>query len=135
MGFLSDEEQSYFKEPITWKEATQKVLNSTSTSENDLTWAISSKTKFKDNEEKERILAGLKWIGLFSDEKVSIFISFSTMFETLATRTKIQIYTEYDACNKFHGWSTLADKGIEDHPKRKPARYSMRHSREEDAIR
>lgn len=30
-------------------------------------WAISSKTKFTNNEEKGRILAGLKWIGLFSD--------------------------------------------------------------------
>jgi saccharopine dehydrogenase (NADP+, L-glutamate forming) len=74
MGFLSDEEQSCLKEPIPWKEATQKILGASSSSEKDLTWAISSKATFKDNEQKERLLAGLKWLGIFSDEKVSIFV-------------------------------------------------------------
>jgi saccharopine dehydrogenase (NADP+, L-glutamate forming) len=70
MGFLSDAEQSYLKEPITWKEATQKILSSTSSSERDLKWAISSKAKFTDTEEKERIMSGLGWVGIFSDEKI-----------------------------------------------------------------
>lgn len=61
IGFLSDEEQSFLKEPIPWKEATQKILAATSSSEKDLLWAISSKTAFKDNDEKDRIVAGLKW--------------------------------------------------------------------------
>jgi len=60
-GFLSDEEQSFLKEPITWKEATQKILGATSSSEKDLIWAISSKTTFKDNDEKDRLIAGLQW--------------------------------------------------------------------------
>ncbi|PSS06958.1 hypothetical protein M430DRAFT_54252 [Amorphotheca resinae ATCC 22711] len=71
MGFLSDEEQSCLKEPIPWKEATQKILGASSSSEKDLTWAISSKATFKDNEQKERLLAGLKWLGIFSDEKIT----------------------------------------------------------------
>jgi saccharopine dehydrogenase (NADP+, L-glutamate forming) len=50
--------------------ATSKILGATSTSENDLTWAISSKATFKDNEEKERLLSGLKWVGIFSDELI-----------------------------------------------------------------
>ncbi|CAG8951969.1 hypothetical protein HYFRA_00000704 [Hymenoscyphus fraxineus] len=70
MGFLSDEAQEYLKEPIPWKEATQKILGATSNSDLDLTWAIESKTAFKDTEEKERIVAGLRWIGVFSDEKI-----------------------------------------------------------------
>ncbi|KAI6716349.1 hypothetical protein JHW43_001127 [Diplocarpon mali] len=70
MGFLSDEEQSALKEPIAWKDATQKILAATSSSEQDLKWAIASKTNFKDTEEKERILAGLRWVGIFSDEKI-----------------------------------------------------------------
>jgi saccharopine dehydrogenase (NADP+, L-glutamate forming) len=36
IGFLSDEEQSFLKEPITWKEATQKILGASSSSEKDL---------------------------------------------------------------------------------------------------
>jgi saccharopine dehydrogenase (NADP+, L-glutamate forming) len=61
IGFLSDEEQSFLKEPITWKEATQKILDASSSSENDLIWAVSSKTTFKDNDEKNRLIAGLMW--------------------------------------------------------------------------
>jgi saccharopine dehydrogenase (NADP+, L-glutamate forming) len=70
MGFLSDEPQDFLKEPISWKEATQKILTATSSTEQDLKWAISSKAKFKDTEEKERIINGLRWVGIFSDEKI-----------------------------------------------------------------
>jgi saccharopine dehydrogenase (NADP+, L-glutamate forming) len=51
IGFLSDEEQSFSKEPITWKEATQKILNvSSPSSEKEILRAISSKTSFKDSD-------------------------------------------------------------------------------------
>ncbi|KKY14995.1 putative saccharopine dehydrogenase [Phaeomoniella chlamydospora] len=70
IGFLSDDEQSFLKEPITWKEATQKILGASSSSEADLLWAISSKTSFKDNDVKDRLTAGLKWLGIFSDSKI-----------------------------------------------------------------
>ena len=36
----------------------------------DLIWAISSRTSFTDNDEKERIIAGFRWLGLFSDDKI-----------------------------------------------------------------
>ncbi|PGH10620.1 saccharopine dehydrogenase [NADP+, L-glutamate-forming] [Polytolypa hystricis UAMH7299] len=74
IGFLSDEAQEYLKpsdNPVSWKEATQKILGAASSNEKDLEWAISSKTEFPSTEEKARILAGLRWIGLFSDEKVT----------------------------------------------------------------
>lgn len=74
IGFLNDEEQSYFKESIAWKEATQKVLGAPSSDENDLLATISAKTAFKDNEQRDHILGGLKWLGIFSSEKVSIHI-------------------------------------------------------------
>lgn len=70
LGFLSDEEQSFLKEPIPWKEATKKVLNASSSDVKDLEWAIASKSTFKDTEEKKRIVDGLRWVGIFSDEKI-----------------------------------------------------------------
>jgi saccharopine dehydrogenase (NADP+, L-glutamate forming) len=70
MGFLSDEEQSFLKQPISWKEATQKILTASSPTKQDLKWAIASKAKFTDTEEKERIMSGLSWVGIFSDEKI-----------------------------------------------------------------
>ncbi|PHH85895.1 hypothetical protein CDD83_11024 [Cordyceps sp. RAO-2017] len=70
LGFLKDEEQSFCKEPIAWKEALQKMLGAPSSSEKDLIGAISSKATFKDSEQKEHILAGLRWLGMFSSEKI-----------------------------------------------------------------
>ena len=74
MGFLSQDPHDFLKPssaPITWAEATAKILKSSSSSEQDLTWAISSKTNFHDTDEKYRILEGLRWIGLFSDTKIT----------------------------------------------------------------
>lgn len=75
LGFLSEEEQDYLKpiidQPVlSWKEATAKIVGATSRADEDLVWAISSKAKFASTEEKNRIIAGLKWIGLFSDESI-----------------------------------------------------------------
>jgi saccharopine dehydrogenase (NADP+, L-glutamate forming) len=67
VGFLSDEENSALKEPIPWKEATQKILGASNDSEKDLSWAIAGKASFKDNEQKEQLMAGLRWIGVVSN--------------------------------------------------------------------
>jgi saccharopine dehydrogenase (NADP+, L-glutamate forming) len=61
IGFLCDEEQDFLKEPIAWKEATKKILGASSSSENDLVSAVSSKTTFKNIDEKNQLVAGLKW--------------------------------------------------------------------------
>lgn len=70
MGFLSDEPADYLQKPMVWKDATQKILGASSSSEKDLQWAISSKTSFASNEDRDRILGGLRWIGIFSDEVI-----------------------------------------------------------------
>ena len=83
MGFLSQDTQDYLKpsdKPIQWKDATANILSSSSNSESDLVWAISSKASFKDTEEKRQILAGLRWIGLFSVDPI---IPRSTPLDTL----------------------------------------------------
>ena len=61
IGFLSEEEQNFLKEPIAWKEASKEILGASSSSENDLLSAISSQTTFKNTDEKNRLVAGLKW--------------------------------------------------------------------------
>ncbi|KAL7790396.1 Apo Saccharopine reductase [Trichoderma ceciliae] len=71
MGFLSDEEQSFLREPIPWKEATQKMLGAASASEADLLEAISSKASVSDHDDKERLISGLKWLGVLSDSKIT----------------------------------------------------------------
>lgn len=69
IGFLNDAPNSVFDKPTSWKEATKQVLGATSSSEKDLQSAIASKTSFPNNEERDRLLSGLRWIGLFSDEQ------------------------------------------------------------------
>ncbi|KAI9677539.1 MAG: Saccharopine dehydrogenase [NADP(+), L-glutamate-forming] [Caeruleum heppii] len=74
IGFLSEKQEDFLKpssQPISWKQATQKVLSASSNKESDLVWAISSKTKFKDNAEKDRVVNGLRWLGLFADDKIN----------------------------------------------------------------
>lgn len=70
IGFLSEEKKDFLEKPIAWKSAIAQILGSDSTAEKDLEWAISSKTKFKDNDDKSRILSGFKWLGLFSDAPI-----------------------------------------------------------------
>lgn len=72
IGFLSDEPRDFLSSAIPWKEATRQILGATSADEKDLVWAISSKTAFSNNEDRDRILGGLRWIGLFSaDEQIT----------------------------------------------------------------
>lgn len=74
IGFLSDDEVDYLKPgstPLSWREVTKRVLGSSSDADTDLVWAISSKASFADNEEKTRILNGLRWIGMFSQDPVT----------------------------------------------------------------
>ncbi|KAJ6262539.1 hypothetical protein Dda_3350 [Drechslerella dactyloides] len=70
IGFLKDEEQSYCKQAIPWKEATQKLLTAPSSDEKDLIASIVAKTTFKDDQQKEHIIGGLRWLGIFSSENI-----------------------------------------------------------------
>ena len=75
MGFLSEEPLDILSpsssKPAKWSEATAKIVKSTSPSESDIEWAIASKTTFNNTEEKQRILAGLRWLDLFSDKPIT----------------------------------------------------------------
>ena len=71
IGFLKDEESELWLSPIAWNEATAKLVGAKSTSEADITAAIVSKATFKDADDQKRILAGLKWLGLFSDKQIT----------------------------------------------------------------
>ncbi|RYC61036.1 hypothetical protein CHU98_g5173 [Xylaria longipes] len=69
-GGFPDDENEALKQSIPWNEATQKILGASGNSEHDLISAITTKASFKTNEQSEQLLAGLRWIGLFSSEKI-----------------------------------------------------------------
>ncbi|EOO01411.1 putative saccharopine dehydrogenase protein [Phaeoacremonium minimum UCRPA7] len=70
IGFLSDAATETLTQPITWAEATKQVIGAPSTSVEDLKKTILDKATFESPEDKERIISGLSWIGIFSDEKI-----------------------------------------------------------------
>ncbi|EGG01038.1 uncharacterized protein MELLADRAFT_73077 [Melampsora larici-populina 98AG31] len=72
IGFLNEADQAYLKPDaqITWNEVTARVLGASDSNENTLIEAIKAKTTFPTESEAERILSGLRWIGVFGQEKV-----------------------------------------------------------------
>lgn len=71
IGFLKDEASEIFSSPVAWKEATSKLVGASSSSEEDIVAKINQLTKFKSDDDQKRIIAGLKWLGLFSDNKTT----------------------------------------------------------------
>ncbi|SCZ91057.1 BZ3500_MvSof-1268-A1-R1_Chr1-3g02520 [Microbotryum saponariae] len=57
--------------PLAWNEVTAKALGTSDKSEKALVEKIKSLTTFPTQAEEERIVSGLKWIGLFGEEKVT----------------------------------------------------------------
>ncbi|KAK2602798.1 hypothetical protein N8I77_009303 [Diaporthe amygdali] len=70
-GFLTETPVDVLSKPTSWKEATKAIVGAASSSEEDLKAAILSKAKFDSPEEQSRILSGLAWIGIFSDEQIT----------------------------------------------------------------
>lgn len=71
IGFLTETPHDILSKPVSWREATQAIVGANSPSETALKAAIVSKASFTSPEEQSRILSGLAWVGLFSDEPIT----------------------------------------------------------------
>ncbi|TKA77236.1 Saccharopine dehydrogenase [NADP(+), L-glutamate-forming] [Cryomyces minteri] len=74
LNFLSEESLPILNpkgHPASWREATAAIIGATSRVEEDLVAAVKSKCQFPSEDEEERIIAGLRWIGLFSDDEIT----------------------------------------------------------------
>lgn len=71
IGFLTESPVDLLSKPTTWREATKAIVGASSSSEEDLKKAILSKATFNSPEEEGRILSGLAWVGIFSDEQIT----------------------------------------------------------------
>jgi saccharopine dehydrogenase (NADP+, L-glutamate forming) len=71
IGFLEDASTETLSKPVAWKEATKEIVGASSSTQEDLEAAILKKATFASPEEQKRILGGLRWIGLFSDEQIT----------------------------------------------------------------
>ncbi|KAJ9155406.1 Saccharopine dehydrogenase-like protein [Pleurostoma richardsiae] len=71
LGFLEETPIEALKKPIAWREATQAIIGASSSSTTDLETTIRSKATFDSPAEQQRILSGLQWLGLFSEEPIT----------------------------------------------------------------
>ncbi|KDQ10872.1 hypothetical protein BOTBODRAFT_35823 [Botryobasidium botryosum FD-172 SS1] len=70
LGWLNAEEKEYLREGITWAEATARAAGVSTTDESSLVDRVRQLCAFPSESEATRIISGLRWIGLFSSEKV-----------------------------------------------------------------
>ncbi|GAA5853441.1 hypothetical protein JCM8547_002458 [Rhodosporidiobolus lusitaniae] len=75
IGFLNETAVDYLAKDapaLPWAEVTKRALGASGTDEASLIAAIKAKTTFPSEAEEQRIISGLRWIGLFSTtEQVS----------------------------------------------------------------
>ncbi|KOS36351.1 hypothetical protein ACN38_g12914 [Penicillium nordicum] len=86
IGWLDQEEKNWLKPEITWAQIQQRLVNSPDSDESSLISRINEVYKFPTEAESERIISGLRWLGLFSTEPAMIKDGniFDTLFHQLA---------------------------------------------------
>ncbi|CDH59027.1 saccharopine dehydrogenase [Lichtheimia corymbifera JMRC:FSU:9682] len=74
LGFLSEEEQPHLlasAPEIAWNEVVAKVVGVSDVSEEAIKAAIIQKTSLANNPRKDQIIDGMRWLGFFSNTKVT----------------------------------------------------------------
>jgi len=84
LGWLDAQPKEWVKEGLTWAEATKRATGAETASESALVSRVKELCSFPDPVEAVRIISGLRWIGLFSDEL--LVPRAGNLLDTLCTR-------------------------------------------------
>ncbi|RSL48842.1 hypothetical protein CEP53_009406 [Fusarium sp. AF-6] len=68
LGWINPEEKPWLKEGMTWAQIQQKATGASSAEESDLIAKVDELCTFSSAEERDKIMSGLRWMGLFSDQ-------------------------------------------------------------------
>ncbi|KAI5479463.1 hypothetical protein MNV49_003607 [Pseudohyphozyma bogoriensis] len=73
LGFLNESPKDYLtaSSTLTWNEVTAKAIGAKDASEASLLERVKALVNFENASEEQRITSGLRWIGLFSAEKIT----------------------------------------------------------------
>ncbi|KAK4700898.1 spermidine synthase / saccharopine dehydrogenase (NADP+, L-glutamate-forming), partial [Phenoliferia sp. Uapishka_3] len=75
LGFLDETPKEWLSagagKDLAWKDVTAKAIGAKDNSESALIEKVLSLATFPSEAEEQRIVSGLRWVGLFSDEKVT----------------------------------------------------------------
>ncbi|KAL8975339.1 MAG: hypothetical protein Q9197_000417 [Variospora fuerteventurae] len=72
LGWLDTKPKDWLKTGITWAEVLQNAIGAEDPSESALVSRVEELCRFASKAESERILSGLRWIGLFSSEPATV---------------------------------------------------------------
>ncbi|KAJ7637190.1 saccharopine dehydrogenase [Roridomyces roridus] len=84
LGWLATDVKDWLVDGLTWAEATQRACGASGSDESALVARIVQLCTFPSTAEEERILAAMRWVGLFSSEK--LVVSRGTLLDTLCAR-------------------------------------------------
>jgi len=94
IGFLSEETKPYLEKGtkgLYWNEVTAKAVDAKDSSEETLVAKVVELAKFESEEEQQRIISGLKWIGLF-DSKAAVEARGNLLDSLCASLEKLMQY-------------------------------------------
>ncbi|KAI8682170.1 hypothetical protein NCS55_00471700 [Fusarium keratoplasticum] len=83
LGWISSEDKPWLKEGMTWAQIQQKATGASSAEESHLIAKVDELCNFSSAEERDRILTGLRWMGLFSDEAPTVY---GNLLDTLSAQ-------------------------------------------------
>lgn len=72
LGWLDSGHKSWLRNGITWGQIQQRISQASSSSEADLIKKIDEICTFATSSERDDIVSGLRWMGLFSDETPAV---------------------------------------------------------------
>ncbi|EME80880.1 uncharacterized protein MYCFIDRAFT_54301 [Pseudocercospora fijiensis CIRAD86] len=81
LGWLDTQPKSWLTAGISWADATAKAVNAADSSEASLIARIKQILSYADEKEQDYVIAGLRWMDLFSDTKPSVK---GSLLDTLA---------------------------------------------------
>ena len=73
LGWLDSSEKPWLVDGITWAQIQQQATGAASPSEEDLVKKVDELCTFSSPTEREEILAGLRWMGLFSGKQAALY--------------------------------------------------------------
>ncbi|KAJ7632296.1 saccharopine dehydrogenase [Roridomyces roridus] len=84
LGWLDSETKEWLAEGMAWKEVTKLAIGANASDEATLVARVKQVCSFPSDAESTRIISGLRWIGMFSSETVSV--RSGNLLDTLCAR-------------------------------------------------
>jgi saccharopine dehydrogenase-like NADP-dependent oxidoreductase len=72
LGWINVESKPWLKDGMTWAQIQQQATGASSSTEIDLVAKIDQLCSFSSPDEREKILSGLRWMGLFSNQAPTV---------------------------------------------------------------